>query len=49
VCNARGVIPTAGVLEMVRKCAITSGGEFLLDDEFLGHNIVIIVVLYLML
>lgn len=33
VCNARGVIPTAGVLEMVRKCAITSGGEFLLDDE----------------
>lgn len=33
VCNARGVIPTAAVLEMVRKGAITSGGEFLLDDE----------------
>ena len=32
-CNATGVIPTAAVLEMVRKCAITSGGEFLLDDE----------------
>ncbi|CAE7232805.1 argH2 [Symbiodinium necroappetens] len=41
VCNATGVVPTAAVLDMVRSHAISSGSEFLLDDELLAMSTMI--------
>jgi len=41
VCNSRGVIPTAAVLDMVRTGAITSGTEFLLDEELMAMSAMI--------